>query len=138
MAFVVNHNPLQRGRGLGGLLSNVLKKIIPYGKSFLKGGVNMGKEFLNSETGKSILQDSVNSAASAASAALINNDPQAAKQEIVKSLKRSKSKSAKYAKQMAKSKLDKVLTGQGEGKSKKQRKYMKKLTKFKSKSLLDE
>ena len=118
MTFVVNQHPLQRGRGLGGLLSNVLKKIIPYGKTFLKGSVNLGKDFLNSETGKSIIKDSVNSAANAATTALIEKDSKAAKQEIVKSLKRSKNKSANYAKRIAKSKLDKVLTGKGGGKKK--------------------
>ena len=131
MTFVVNQHPLQRGRGLGGLLSNVLKKIIPYGKTFLKGSVNLGKDFLNSETGKSIIKDSVNSAANAATTALIEKDSKAAKQEIVKSLKRSKNKSANYAKRIAESKLDKVLTGKGGGKRK--AKHFRKLTK----SLLD-
>ena len=135
MTFVVNQRPLQRGRGLGGLLSNVLKKIIPYGKSFIKGGVKIGKDFLNSDEAKSMIKDTVSTAASAATSALVDKDTEAAKQEIVKSLKRSKSKSSDYAKRLARSKLEKVLIGKGK---EKRRKTFKKLTKFKSKSLLDD
>ena len=75
MVFVVNKNQLQRGRGLSGIFANVLKKIVPFGKAFLKGGLNMGKDFINSETGKSILSDSINSAASAATTALLDKSP---------------------------------------------------------------
>ena len=96
----------------------------------------MGKDFINSETGKSILSDSINSAASAATTALLDKSPKRAKEEIVESLKRSKSKSSNYAKNLAKTKLDKVLTGRG-GKKKRRGKKRVKLAKFKSTSLLD-
>ena len=82
-----------------------------------------------------MIKDTVNTAASAATSALVDKDTEAAKQEIVKSLKRSKSKSADYAKRLARSKLEKVLIGKGK---EKKRKTLKKLTKFKSKSLLDD
>ena len=136
MVFVINKNPLQRGRGLSGIFSNVLRKIIPFGKAFLKGGLNMGKDFISSEAGKSILQDSINSAASAATTALLDKNPKEAKEEIVKSLKRSKSKSSNYAKRLAKSKLDKVLTGQG-GKKKTKKKKNVKIKRYRNTSLLD-
>ena len=81
-----------------------------------------------------MIKDTVNTAASAATSALVDKDTEAAKQKIVKSLKRSKNKSTDYAKRLAKSKLEKVLIGKGREK----RKTLKKLTKFKSKSLLDD
>ena len=102
MVFLVNQHPLQRGRGLGGIFANILKKIVPFGKTFLKGGVKMGKEFINSETGKSILKDSIDSAATAAATALIENNPKEAREKVVESLKRSRSKSSNYAKKISK------------------------------------
>ena len=90
MVFAVNRYPLQRGRGLGGIFANIFKKVIPYGKSFLKEGVNMGKTFINSDTGKDILKDTIDSAAAAAATALIEKKPEEAKANIVKSFKRSK------------------------------------------------
>ena len=42
MVFAVNRYPLQRGRGLGGIFANIFKKVIPYGKTFLKGGMKVG------------------------------------------------------------------------------------------------
>ena len=96
----------------------------------------MGKDFISSEGGKSILQDSINSAASAATTALLDKNPKEAKEEIVKSLKRSKSKSSNYAKRLAKSKLDKVLTGQG-GKKKTKKKKNVKIKRYRNTSLLD-
>lgn len=125
MVFVVNRYPLQRGRGLGGIFANILKKIIPFGKTFLKGGVKMGKEFMSSETGKSILKDSIDSATTAAASALLDKNPEEAKEKVVESLKRSRSKSSAYAKRLAKDKLEKVLTGQGEGKKNRKRKLEK-------------
>ena len=89
MVFAVNRYPLQRGRGLSGIFANIFKKVIPFGKAFLKGGVNMGKDFITSETGKSILKDTIDSAANAASSALLENNKEDAKEQIVKSLKRS-------------------------------------------------
>merc|ERR1712083_752437 len=51
--FIVGRYSLQRGRGLGGIFASLFKKIAPFGMSFLKSG----KDFINSETGKSILND---------------------------------------------------------------------------------
>ena len=98
MVFAVNRYPLQRGRGLGGIFANIFKKVIPYGKTFLKGGLKVGKKFINSDTGKEILKDSIDSAAAAAASALIEKNPKEARENIVKSLKRSKGKTIKYAK----------------------------------------
>jgi len=120
MVFAVNRYPLQRGRGLGGIFANIFKKIIPYGKTFLKGGMNMGKTFINSDTGKEILKDTIDSAAAAAATALIEKKPDEAKASIVKSFKRTKAKSKDYAKKLAKSKIDRLLIGKGiiDGKNK--------------------
>ena len=119
MVFAVNRYPLQRGRGLGGIFANIFKKVIPYGKTFLKGGMKVGKKFINSDTGKEILKDSIDSAA----AALIEKNPKEARENIVKSLKRSKGKTIKYAKKIAKDKLEHVLTGKGKHKNKQKRKF---------------
>ena len=134
MVFAVNRYPLQRGRGLGGIFANIFKKVIPYGKSFLKEGVNMGKTFINSDTGKEILKDTIDSAAAAAATALIEKKPEEAKANIVKSLKRSKTKSKNYAKKIVKNKIDRLLIGKGMVRGKKINK--RNLT-FKTESLLD-
>lgn len=123
MVFAVNRYPLQRGRGLGGIFANIFKKVIPYGKTFLKGGMKVGKKFINSDTGKEILKDSIDSAAAAAASALIEKNPKEARENIVKSLKRSKGKTIKYAKKIAKDKLEHVLTGKGKHKNKQKRKF---------------
>ena len=135
MVFAVNRYPLQRGRGLGGIFANIFKKVIPYGKSFLKEGVNMGKTFINSDTGKDILKDTIDSAAAAAATALIEKKPEEAKANIVKSFKRSKTKSKNYAKKIVKNKIDRLLIGKGMVKGKKRNK--RNLT-FKTNSLLDD
>ena len=135
MVFAVNRYPLQRGRGLGGIFANIFKKVIPYGKSFLKEGVNMGKKFINSDTGKEILKDTIDSAAAAAATALIEKKPEEAKANIVKSLKRSKTKSKNYAKKIVKNKIDRLLIGKGMVRGKKRNK--RNLT-FKTNSLLDD
>ena len=135
MVFAVNRYPLQRGRGLGGIFANIFKKVIPYGKSFLKGGVNMGKTFINSDTGKEILKDTIDSAAAAAATALIEKKPDEAKASIVKSFKRTKAKSKDYAKKLAKSKIDRLLIGKGIVRRKKQ---VKRNRKSKTVSLLDD
>ena len=113
MVFAVNRYPLQRGRGLGGIFTNIFKKVIPYGKTFLKGGLNMGKTFINSDTGKEILKDTIDSAAAAAATTLIEKKPEEAKANMIKSFKRSKAKSKKYAKKLVKSKIDRLLIGKG-------------------------
>ena len=122
--FRVDRFPLQRGRGLGGLFASMFQKILPFGKSFLKAGKNI----IQSETGKSILNDTINSAASAATTALLENNPEEAKQQMIKSLKRSGNKTKHAVGKIAKNKLEKVLTGKGnvKSKSKRRRKNMKK------------
>ena len=45
--FEVDRYPLQRGRGLGGIFANLLRKIIPYGKTFVKAATSSGKKFFN-------------------------------------------------------------------------------------------
>ena len=83
--FNVERYPLQRGRGLGGLFAGLLRKFVPFGKSFLK----TGKNIIQSETGKSILNDTLQTAAAAASSALLENDAEGAKKQLINSLKRS-------------------------------------------------
>merc|ERR1712240_430264 len=119
--FHVDRFPLQRGRGLGGLFASMFQKILPFGKSFLKAGKNI----IQSETGKSILNDTINSAATTA---LLENNPEEAKQQMIKSLKRSGNKTKHAVGKIAKNKLEKVLTGKGnvKSKSKRRRKNMKK------------
>merc|ERR1712004_484830 len=87
-----------------------------------------GKNIIQSETGKSILNDTINSAASAATTALLENNPEEAKQQMIKSLKRSGNKTKHAVGKIAKNKLEKVLTGKGnvKSKSKRRRKNMKK------------
>ena len=121
MVFAVNRYPLQRGRGLGGIFANIFKKVIPYGKSFLKEGVHMGKTFINSDTGKDILKDTIDSAAAAAATALIEKKPEEAKANIVISFKRSKTKSKNYAKKIVKNKIDRLLIGKGMVRGKKKK-----------------
>ena len=40
--FEVDRYPLQRGRGLGGIFANLLRKIIPYRKTFAKAAASTG------------------------------------------------------------------------------------------------
>ena len=44
--FNVDRYPLQRGRGLGGVFANLLRKIIPFGKTFFKTAASSGKKIL--------------------------------------------------------------------------------------------
>ena len=120
-AFYVNRYPLQRGRGLGGVFANLLRKIIPFGKTFLKSAASSGKKFLKSEIGKDILHDTISSAATAASTALLDNNPKEAKNMLLNSFKRSGNRSKDAVKKIAKDKLEQVLTGRGASK----RKYRK-------------
>ena len=133
--FNVDRYPLQRGRGLGGLFSGLLRKFVPFGRSFLK----TGKDIIQSETGKSILSDTINTAAAAASSALLENDPEAAKKQMINSLKRSGKKTKEVVGKIAKNKLEKVLTGKGRLNRRKIKRIDKKKKYRKKKStLLDE
>ena len=116
--FEVDRYPLQRGRGLGGIFANLLRKIIPYGKTFAKAAASTGKKVLQSDIGKDILNDTIRSAAAAATTALLENNPKEAKTMLLDSFKRSGHKSKDIAKKIAKDKLDQVLTGRGAKKRK--------------------
>ena len=111
--FNVDRYPLQRGRGLGGIFANLLRKVIPFGKSFARTAVVSGKKFIKSDLGKEILSDTIDSAASAAVSALLQENPEAAKQIMKNSLKRSHEKSKHVATKIAKDKLEQVLIGKG-------------------------
>ena len=111
--FNVDRYPLQRGRGLGGVFANLLRKVLPFGKTFFKTATSTGKKILQSELGRDILNDTISSAATAASSALIENNPKEAKSVLLDSLKRSGKKSKNVIKKMEKDKLDQLLTGGG-------------------------
>jgi hypothetical protein len=111
--FYVDRNPIQRGRGLGGIFASLFRKIIPFGKSFAKKTLTAGKDFIKSDVGKDILNDTIASAAKAATSALIDSNPEEARKEMIKSLKRSKNITTDVVKKIAKDKLEKVLTGSG-------------------------
>ena len=134
--FEVDRYPLQRGRGLGGVFANLLRKIIPYGKTFVKAAASSGKKVLQSELGKQILNDTISSAATAATTALLENNPQEAKNVLLNSFKRSGNKSKNMVKKMAKDKLDQVLTGRG-GKKRKSKQIHHHHLQNKLKTLLD-
>ena len=111
--FNVDKHSLQRGRGLGGIFASLLKKVIPFGKSFIKHAASSGKRFIKSDVGKDILNDTIASAASAATSALIEQDPNEAKTIMRESLRRTGNKSKAVVKRIARDKLDQVLTGKG-------------------------
>ena len=134
--FEVDRYPLQRGRGLGGVFANLLRKIIPYGKTFVKAAASSGKKVLQSELGKQILNDTISSAATAATTALLENNPKEAKNVLLNSFKRSGNKSKNIVKKMAKDKLDQVLTGRG-GKKRKSKQIHHLHLQNKLKTLLD-
>ena len=125
--FLVDRHPLQRGRGLGGLFANLFRKVIPFGKSFARGALSAGKRFAQSDVGKEIINDTLQSTARAATSAIIDNDPNAAKEELVKSLKRTKKKSGEVAKKIAREKLENVLSGKGQRGVKRKKKRRKKI-----------
>ena len=125
--FLVDRHPLQRGRGLGGLFANLFRKVIPFGKSFARGALSAGKRFAQSDVGKEIINDTLQSTARAATSAIIDNDPNAAKEELVKSLKRTKKKSGEVAKKIAKEELEKVLSGKGKRTVQRKKKRRKKI-----------
>ena len=111
--FNVDRYPLQRGRGLSGIFANLLRKVIPFGKSFVRTAAVSGKKFIKSDLGKEILSDTIDSAASAAVSALLQENPTEAKEIMKNSLKRSHEKSKRVATKIAKEKLDQVLIGKG-------------------------
>ena len=111
--FLVDRHPLQRGRGLGGIFASLLRKIIPFGKSFAKGALSAGKQFAQSDIGKDIINDTIESTARAATNAILDNDLKGAKNELKKSMKRTRNKSEEVAKKIAREKLEKVLSGKG-------------------------
>ena len=59
------------------------------------------------------MNDTINTAAAAASSALLENDPEGAKKQMINSLKRSGKKTKDVVGKIAKNKLDQVLTGRG-------------------------
>ena len=125
--FNVDKYSLQRGRGLGGIFASLLKKVIPFGKSFIKHAASSGKRFIKSDVGKDILNDTIASAASAATSALIEQDPNEAKTIMRESLRRTGNKSKAVVKRIARDKLDQVLTGKGKKrKSEKDNRILKK------------
>ena len=125
--FNVDKHSLQRGRGLGGIFASLLKKVIPFGKSFIKHAASSGKRFIKSDVGKDILNDTIASAASAATSALIEQDPNEAKTIMRESLRRTGNKSKAVVKRIARDKLDQVLTGKGKKrKSEKDNRILKK------------
>ena len=134
--FNVDRYPLQRGRGLGGVFANLLRKILPFGKTFFKAAASSGKKILQSELGRDILNDTISSAATAATSALIENNPKEAKSVLLDSIKRSGKKSKNVIKKMAKDKLDQVLTGGG-GKKRKTNRIKHHHHQKKRKTLLD-
>ena len=125
--FLVDRHPLQRGRGLGGLFASLFRKIIPFGKSFARGALSAGKQFAQSDIGKDIINDTLQSTARAATSAIIDNDPSSAKEELVKSLKRTKKKSGEVAKKIAREKLENVLSGKGQRGVQRKKKRKKKI-----------
>lgn len=134
--FNVDRYPLQRGRGLGGVFANLLRKVLPFGKSFFKAATSTGKNILKSELGRDILNDTISSAATAATSALIENNPKEAKSVLLDSLKRSGNKSKNIINKIAKEKLDQVLTGGG-GKKRKTNRIKHHHHQKKRKTLLD-
>ena len=136
--FHVSSHPLQRGRGLGGVLSNIFRRIIPFGKSLAKTAIKTGKQFVQSETGQNIINDTISSSAKAAKHALLDNDGKKAKEEMVNSLRRSGKKSQKLIKKIAKQKLDAVINDQVKEKNKTKKRMIPKYKRKKgNKSLLD-
>ena len=125
--FLVDRHPLQRGRGLGGLFASLFRKIIPFGKSFARGALSAGKQFAQSDIGKDIINDTLQSTARAATSAIIDNDPSSAKEELVKSLKRTKKKSGEVARKIAREKLENVLSGKGQRGIQRKKKRKKKI-----------
>ena len=113
MVFYVDSDRLQRGRGLGGILSKLFSRIIPFGKSFARTAVKAGKDFVKSDVGQEIIKDTLTSSARAASRAILDDDLEGAQKEMLNSLNRNKGQAQDILKKIAKRKLDKILTGKG-------------------------
>ena len=111
-------------------------KSYPRGKTFLKTAASSGKQILQSDIGKDILHDTISSAATAATTALLENNPKEAKNVLFNSFKRSGNKSKDVVKKMVKDKLDQVLTGSG-GKKRKSKQIHRHHLKKKVRTLLD-
>ena len=118
------------------MFANLLRKVLPFGKTFFKAATSSGKKILQSELGRDILNDTISSAATAATSALLENNPKEAKSVLLDSLKRSGKKSKNVIKKIAKDKLDQVLTGGG-GKKRKTNRIKHNHHKKKRKTLLD-
>jgi hypothetical protein len=104
-----------------GVVWEEYSQVIPFGKSFVKQAASSGKKFLKSDLGRDIINDTIASAATAASSALLEQDPNEAKNIMKESLKRSQNKSKAVVKRIARDKLDQVLTGSGGKRIRKQR-----------------
>ena len=109
------------------LFANLFRKIIPFGKSFARGALSAGKQFAQSDIGKDIINDTLQSTARAATSAIIDNDPSSAKEELVNSLKRTKKKSGEVARKIAREKLENVLSGKGQRGVQRKKKRKKKI-----------
>ena len=93
----------------------------------MKHAASSGKRFIKSDLGKDILNDTIASAATAATSALIEQDPNEAKTIMRESLRRTGNKSKAVVKRIARDKLDQVLTGKGKKrKSEKDNRILKK------------
>ena len=101
--------------------------MLPFGKSFARGALSAGKRFAQSDVGKDIINDTLQSTARAATSAIIDNDPSSAKEELLKSLKRTKKKSSEVAEKIAKEKLENILSGKGQGTIQRKNKRRKKI-----------
>ena len=82
---------------------------------------------LNLILGKDIISDTLDSTARAASSAIFDNDSSKAKEELLKSLKRTKKKSNEVAKKIAKDKLESFLSGKGQKSLRHRKKYRRKM-----------
>ena len=122
--------PKSRGvqiNGDGGSNKSLFRKIIPFGKSFARGALSAGKRFAQSDLGKDIISDTLDSTARAASSAIIDNDSSKAKEELLKSLKRTRKKSSEVAKKIAKDKLESFLSGKGQKSLRHRKKHRRKM-----------
>ena len=118
------------------MFANLLRKVLPFGKTFFKAAASAGKKVLQSDLGRDILNDTISSAATAATSALIENNSKEAKAVLLDSLKRSGNKSKNIIKKIAKDKLDQVLTG-GSAKKRKYKRVRHHRHQKKHKTLLD-
>ena len=90
------------------MFANLVRKVLPFRKTFFKAAASAGKKVLQSDLGRDILNDTISSAATAATTALLENNPKEAKNVLLNSFKRSGNKSKNIVKKKAKDKLDQV------------------------------